>query len=142
VGAADVGVLAEGFVMLESHIQAEIRLALGKLSFNRMFRNSKGQGWMGNVVRRSAKEVVLANPRAVPFGVLAPGSSDLLGLTQIVITPEMVGRTVAVFTALEVKRPGVKPEPEQDDFVAFVNGFGGRAAIVRSVDDAVRAVQA
>jgi hypothetical protein len=95
---------------------------------------------MGTVLRRTTKEIVLAHPRAVPFGILAPGSSDLIGPVQVTITPEMVGQTVAIFTALEVKRPGVRPEPEQTDFVEFIQGFGGRAEIVHSVDEAVRAV--
>lgn len=125
---------------LESHIQADIRLALGKLRHTRLFRNSKGQGWMGTVVRRTQKEVVLSHPRAVPFGILAPGSSDLIGAVQVVITPDMVGQTIAVFTALEVKRPGVSVPVEQQGFVTFVRDFGGRADIVRSVDDAVRVV--
>jgi len=30
-------------------------------------------------------------------------SSDLVGWTSVVITPEMVGKTVAIFTAIEVK---------------------------------------
>lgn len=126
--------------MLESHIQAEIRLSLGRLAFTRMLRNSKGQGWMGTVKRRTNTEIVLTHPRAVPFGLLAPGSSDLIGMTQVVVTPDMIGQTVAIFTALEVKRPGVKPEPEQDEFVTFVRDFGGCADIVRSPDEAVKIV--
>ena len=31
-------------------------------------------------------------------------SSDLIGWTEIIITPEMIGKRVAVFTAIEVKK--------------------------------------
>ena len=34
------------------------------------------------------------------------GFPDLVGWTEITVTPEMVGRTIAVFTAEEVKATG------------------------------------
>lgn len=33
-------------------------------------------------------------------------SSDSIGWTQVLITPEMVGKTLAVFTSIEFKAPG------------------------------------
>lgn len=126
--------------MLESHIQADIRLSLGRLAHTRLLRNSKGQGWMGKLVSRTGTRVVLEGARQVAMGLIAPGSSDLVGPVQVVITSAMVGQTVAVFAALEIKRPGIKPEPEQTDFVTFVRNFGGIGEIVHSSDEAVRAV--
>lgn len=126
--------------MLESHIQADIRVALGKLRHTRLLRNSKGQGWMGKLISRQGNRVVLDGARQVAMGLIAPGSSDLVGPVQVVITPEMVGQTVAVFSVLEIKRPGIAPEQDQLDFVRFVNDFGGIGAIVHSVDEAVLAV--
>lgn len=35
-------------------------------------------------------------------------SSDLIGITPVVITQDMVGKTVGIFTSIEVKRPGWK----------------------------------
>jgi hypothetical protein len=126
--------------MLESHIQADIRITLGKLRHTRLLRNSKGQGWMGKLVSRDGGRVVLENARQVAMGLIAPGSSDLVGPVQVVITPAMVGQTIAVFAALEIKRPGIKPEQEQTDFVTFVRNFGGIGEIVHSPDEAARAV--
>lgn len=113
--------------MLESQIQADIRLALGAMPHVKVFRNNQGVAQYPGGQR-------------VPYGVAQSGGSDLIGLTQVLITPEMVGQRVAIFTALEVKRPGVKVPDEQQAFVDFVNQFGGRAGIVRSVEDAVRVV--
>lgn len=74
--------------------------------------------------------------RLVRFG-LCKGSSDLIGFRPTVITPEMVGKTVAIFTAIEVKTPTGKPTPEQLHFLQRVKDLGGIAGIARSVDDAL-----
>lgn len=77
-----------------------------------------------------------AEGRLVRFG-LCKGSSDLIGFRPTVITPEMVGKTVAVFTAIEVKTPTGKPTPEQVHFIKRVKELGGIAGIARSVEDAL-----
>lgn len=41
-------------------------------------------------------------------------SSDLIGITPTLITPEMVGYYLGVFTAYEVKHPGWKLQPSDD----------------------------
>lgn len=73
--------------------------------------------------------------RWVRFGVANPGGSDLIGFHTITVTPEMVGRKLAVFTALEVKQPRGRVRPEQQTFVDLVRSRGGFAGIVRSVDE-------
>lgn len=80
----------------------------------------------------------LIDSRGIPISYgLAPGSSDLIGLRSITITPEMVGTTVAVFCAVEVKRPDVTARPEhQQQFISIVNQLGGRAGFATSVEQA------
>lgn len=112
---------------LESTIQADIRKAVGLLSHVRLWRNNSGVLYDGT-------------GRPVRYGVGQPGGSDLIGLTQIVVTPEMVGRTLAVFTAAEVKRPKAKVPQAQLDFLAFIRDFGGIAGVVRSAEDALTLV--
>ena len=74
--------------------------------------------------------------RWVRFG-LCKGSSDLIGFTEVRITPGMVGKTVAVFTACEVKKDEqAKTSPEQDDFGAKVEKAGG-IFVVATTPDAV-----
>jgi hypothetical protein len=81
--------------------------------------------------------------RFVRFGVGDPGGSDLLGWKSVTITPEMVGKKIAVFTALECKIPGWKPSGaaqikhynEQLNFINAVKDAGGIAGFVTCRDD-------
>lgn len=70
----------------------------------------------------------------VAYG-LCVGSSDVIGWTPVTITPEMVGRELAVFTALECKAGRNTTTEEQGRFLAVVKAAGGIAGVVRSVDD-------
>jgi hypothetical protein len=75
------------------------------------------------------------NERAVRYG-LCKGSSDIIGLVPVTITPDMIGKTVAVFLAAEVK-DGARTTPEQERFIAMVRSRGGIAGVVRSEDEAL-----
>lgn len=86
----------------------------------RLFRNQVGQ-------------YKLADGRYLTSG-LCVGSSDLIGYYPVTITPAMVGRTVAVFVAVEAKGPrGVVRKPQQQ-FVDAINHAGGIATITKSSD--------
>ena len=82
---------------------------------------------------------VLKNPAGIPikFGVGNPGGSDLIGITPVIITDDMLGRTIGVFTAVEVKTPTGKPTPEQTRFLEAVRARGGIAGIARSPAEAL-----
>ncbi len=72
--------------------------------------------------------------RWISYGVGGKGGSDLIGWTPIEITPDMVGRTIAVFSAIEVKvdTPTTK---EQVQFLEAVIRNGGIGLVCRSSDD-------
>jgi hypothetical protein len=66
-------------------------------------------------------------------------SSDLIGLTCVTVVPAMIGRTIAVFSAIEVKEEGWKfsntpREIAQKNFIEFVRLKGGIAGFASSVD--------
>jgi hypothetical protein len=69
-----------------------------------------------------------------------PGMSDFLGWHTVRITPEMVGRFVPVFTAIETKRLGghtAKQRLEkQISFIATVRSHGGFAGFAFSAEQA------
>jgi hypothetical protein len=85
-----------------------------------LFRNNTGTGYQEyNGVKRIIK-----------FG-LCKGSSDLIGWTEVEITEEMIGKKVAIFTAVEVKTENGKVSEEQQNFINNVIQAGGIAKIER-----------
>jgi hypothetical protein len=112
----------------EAAIQQQIRLALSRAGVV-AFRNNIG-AYMDP-----------KTGRPVQYGVCNPGGSDLIGWTPVCITPDMVGKTVAVFTAVEVKTPKGKPTEHQLNFITQVLRAGGFAGIARSPGDAVAITQ-
>ena len=108
--------------MTEGDIMRTIQLDLANGPV-RLLRNNAGmlKNQAGNIVR---------------FGVGGVGGSDLLGWRTITITPDMVGQSVAVFAAIEVKTPQGRVTPEQQNFIDRVAHFGGLAGVARSTEDA------
>lgn len=105
----------------------------------RLFRQNVGQGWAGRLVSNDRGRVTLQDARPLIAG-LCTGSSDLIGWRSVTITPEMVGKTVAVFAAIEVKSATGRPTEQQTAFLRAVSEAGGIACIARSVEDAQRAL--
>lgn len=125
--------------MSEANLMRNIQLAVSR-TLTRLFRNNVGAAWIGTVISHSQHQVVIANPRRISFG-LCEGASDIIGWTPVTITPDMVGKRVAVFTALEVKLPHAKgASKKQLAFGAAVEEAGGIFAVPRSVDDALAAL--
>lgn len=109
----------------ETHLQQEIRLALGTRPDLRIFRNNCGS---------------LPDPRTgrpVQFG-LARGSADLIGWRTVTVTPDMVGQKLAVFTSIEVKTPAGRLTPAQRNWLNTVRDAGGIAGVARNLGDALR----
>lgn len=96
----------------------------------RLFRNNVGQGWVGRLVHKAAGRVVLENARPLHAG-LCTGSSDLIGWTPVVVTADMIGQTLAVFTAVEAKTGRVQVTDDQRRFLAAVEKAGGIARVDR-----------
>jgi len=73
--------------------------------------------------------------RWVQYG-LCVGSSDLIGYVPVIIQPEHVGRTIAVFLAIECKSADGRLRPEQQQFLKVVQSHGGIVCVARSESDA------
>lgn len=111
----------------EHVIQNEIRLALAKAGVP-AFRNNVGA-------------YKTQDGRFVTFGVGEKGGSDLICITPVKITEDMIGATVGVFTAIEVKTPKGRVSKEQEAFISAVLNYGGFAGVARSDVDALRIVR-
>jgi hypothetical protein len=130
--------------MKEANIQNGIMIALSKVGAT-IFRNNVGLGWTGKAIKQTKEamvkvypgDVLVKNARPLHAG-LCKGSADLIGWMPVVVTQDMVGSTVAVFLAPEVKTETGRASPDQVNFANAVNRAGGRAGIARNSDDAVQ----
>ena len=102
----------------------------------RLFRQNTGMAWVGNVIR-NGHQVVVTEARPFHAG-LCVGSSDIIGITPVLITQDMVGKTVGIFTAYEAKTGKLTASKDQEKFIAMVRRLGGIAKVVRSPDDIER----
>lgn len=129
----------------ESKIQTDIRdkLSNGRV---RLFRNTVGQGLMITHKHSFTAQAIITkvidlvrslggHAQRIRFG-LAVGSGDLMGYQTVTITPEMVGRQVAVILSCEVKTEKGAIREEQFRWAAHINSVGGRAIIARSLEAA------
>jgi hypothetical protein len=109
----------------EAENLANIRLDIGADPDVRLFRFQVGR-------------FQLIDLRWITVGV--PGMSDTLGWKTITITPEMVGRRVPVFVAIEVKKKGARTGKKrlelQTSFHAQVRRHGGLAGFATSPAEA------
>lgn len=126
--------------MRESEIQSRIRIAVAKLGAV-LFRCNTGLAWTGEVTRINPTTILIKNARPFHAG-LTRGGSDLIGWNSVIVTEAMVGRKIAVFSAVECKNPHGRITAEQENFLDQLNRAGGIAVIARSEDDATTGVLA
>lgn len=100
----------------------------------RLFRCNTGQGWVGKSKTLPNGDVLIKNARRFSTG-WPKGTSDLIGFTPMAITQDMVGKMVAVFTAIEGKTGNLKASEEQDDFLNMVYKGGGISTVAHKQED-------
>jgi hypothetical protein len=116
--------------MTHQDLQKTIQIEASKSRKTTLFPNRVAKAWVGQLRSYANRRLELLNARPLEAG-FGVGSSDLIGVTRVTITPEMVGRTVAVFTAVEVKVGKDRLSKEQIAFLALVKGWGGIAVECR-----------
>ena len=88
----------------------------------RLFPSRAGFAWSGKANRKGRFTII---ENAVPFHGMPDGFPDLCGWTSIVVTPEMVGQTVAIFTGIEAKTGKQTLKPAQRRFKDIIERMGG-----------------
>lgn len=117
-----------------------------------MFRANSGKAYLsggGKVVfdANGTAHVPFARPIALGLamtnGDTVPGLPDLFGWSRITITPEMVGRSLPVVTAVETKKTGGgRKRDDQINFIRQVHEAGGIAGFADSVESANEIIDA
>lgn len=96
-----------------------------------LFRNDCGSAWVGGTSKRlSDGRLVLTGAQKISYGLMK-GSADLIGWTPTVVTREMIGQTIAVFTSIEAKTENDSLRYDQVNWARQVRDDGGIAQIVR-----------
>ena len=72
---------------------------------------------------------------------LCVGSADFIGLTTITVDQSMVGKKIAVFTALEAKAENGVLSTDQERFLMAVKDAGGIASVVHDAEEAQLALE-
>lgn len=117
----------------ETNVLKKIQLALPRTTT--LFRNNTGMGWAGKLVKKTVEYVMVEKYRPLHSG-LCDGSSDLIGWTTVEITPDMVGKKLAVFTAIECKSNTGRASAAQNNFIRQVKLAGGISGVAKSTEDA------
>lgn len=112
--------------MTETNLMKLIQLALAEHGAL-MFRNNIGR-------------CVSPAGHVINYGVCNPGGSDLIGITPVTITADMVGCTVGVFTAMEIKTPTGRATKAQINFIKQIDSLGGIAYIARSPEESIQTI--
>jgi hypothetical protein len=133
---------------LESAILRRVLLACGSLPGVRLFRNNVAQGVVGQIdwVRRTRTvtlgpgDCIVRHARILHAG-LHVGSGDLIGWSAKMVTPDMLGQAVAVFTSIETKAKRGRVSDAQQNFQDVVRTAGGIAIVARSEDEALEGLR-
>ncbi len=136
---------------LESTVQRQVWAAVAATTI--MFRINTGRAWLSGMgpagVRKltdGSVHLLAARPIALGFsrtnGDPVSGTSDLVGWTSVLITPDMVGCRVGVFTAIETKKTkGGRTSDDQRNFIDQVHRAGGIAGVANTQESAKKIIE-
>lgn len=131
---------------LENETQKQIWAKLSRLG-GRFFRINTGKAWLSNLGPRGCVKTpqgtLIKQPRTIALGFALAngdpvvGTLDLQGYIKVEITPEMVGKTFAVYSCFDAKRSeGGKKTKEQQETIDRVTDAGGIAGFANSPEEA------
>ena len=110
----------------ETSVWKGIQLFLSPFGF-RLYRN---QRYKGPIVSGGKITKAWAD-----CGLGGDGGSDLIGYKITTITPDRVGKKIAIFTAIEAKVLKGKRGEDQKRFINMINNDGGIACFAEGEND-------
>ena len=122
----------------ENESKVAFERLITKLPRVKLFSNLRGNFYAGKLIKHNGSSVVLGFARRLKAGCGPDGMPDYIGWRQLTITPDMIGKTIAQFCAMELKRfdGQGRTTPEQIDMRDLINAQGGFAHIISSIDQA------
>ena len=120
----------------EHDVQNSIRIAISSTGTGVSFRCNVGEAYVGDVINNTDGSITIKNPRRFQTGLM-PGFSDLFVVIPTIITPDMVGRKIALAGFIEVKTDTGRLRPEQKHFLKTMQDLGARAGVARSPEQAL-----
>jgi hypothetical protein len=122
---------------------SNLRLIWLSFEDSSLYRANSGKAWVvgaggvGRIRKLPNGDVLIPQGRPVALGLAdvkgnsVPGQSDLIGYTTVIVTPDMVGHAIAVFTGVEVKESeGGRLSGDQEHFQTMVKKAGGIADVI------------
>ncbi len=92
----------------------------------------------GGVLRKNPRGLAGYLPPGMPVGLAFPLILDEIGYLPVVITPDMIGRKVAVLLVVEDKTKTGVVEDHQQEAIDVLREAGAIVGVSRSVEDSER----
>lgn len=112
----------------EHNLSAKYQRSLTK--WQRLWRCNSGSAWAGKFLSATQafklyrlRISMLIFPKKIQLW--PPGTPDYIGFDSVIITPDMVGKRVAVFVGTEVKTDDQKLNTDQGNFKKLIVDMGG-----------------
>lgn len=123
----------------ESDVQEQVQVEASKFN-SKLWRNN-----VGAFEDRTGRTVFFGLGNISKLSNKQFKTSDLIGFTMVTITPDMVGKKLPVFTAMECKKPSWKyaetiREVGQKKFIDVIKTNNGIASFVNSVESYVKEI--
>lgn len=133
----------------EKRIEQEIQLEAAKHDCT-LFKNNVGTAFRGTqftirspvlakLLKRKIGSRIMLDLQIIRYGLGGvKGGSDQIGMTKVRITEDMVGKDIAIFTSIEVKKDkhgAYKATKEQKAWIKMVLANGGFAGVADCIED-------
>lgn len=119
----------------EGKIKNQVIIKLNENINGIYWNNPTGLGIPFSYVAKSCPSCGTKLKHGAPIQYGLVGSADIMGVSAVTITPDMVGKVIGVATAVEVKTATGRQHEQQKRFQAAWERCGGKYILARSPED-------